>query len=246
MKRLAVFVVLAAAGLSSVITVAQAGDAGTAHLPDLVTLPPSELRLETNRQAGTKTLRFSNAVANLGRGRLEVRPVNNPANGTTVGYQRVYTHDGAGNWSLQSEFPIGTFEFHPSHNHWHFGGFSLYELRNRNLDGSIGRKVLRSSGKVSFCMVDSVPVNVGLEHASPSPGYGTCNQTANQGLSVGWADVYGWSLPGQSIDVSGLPNGTYWLVSTADPENRITEINNHNNRGAVKVTIIGSRLVLPQ
>jgi hypothetical protein len=245
MKPLAVAAGLLLAGLSAVATTARAGDAGTAHLPDLVTQPLTDVRLDYSRAAGTKTLRLTNTVANIGQGRLEVRPVNDAASGTTTGYQRVYTHDGGGAWSLQSQTPIGTFEFHPAHNHWHFGGFALYELRNVNLDGSVGRKALRSSGKVSFCMLDNIELNPGLEHATPAT-YKTCTQTHDQGISVGWADIYGWSLPGQSIDVTGLPNGTYWLVSTADPENRIAETNDYNNRAAVKVRIMGSRLSFPQ
>jgi hypothetical protein len=244
MKRLAVLAGLALAGLAGVTTVAQAGDAGTAHLPDLVTQPPSDIRLVNDKAAGTRTLRFSNVIANLGQGRLEVRPVNDSATGTTTGFQRIYTHNAAGAWSLLSSTPIGTFEFHPAHNHWHFGAFALYELRNVNTDGSIGRRALRNSGKVSFCIIDSILINPNLEHSAPG-AYHTCTQTADQGLSVGWGDIYASYLAGQSIDVTGLPNGTYWLVSTADPENRIQESNNANNAAAVKVTIIGPRIIFP-
>jgi hypothetical protein len=244
MKRivLVLSLALAAAGLSGFATSAQAGDPGTAHLPDLVTRTPSDIRIQRDKATGTKVLRFSNTVANLGRGRLELRPVHDSVTDTTLAYQRVYTHDAAGNWSLQSQFPVGTFQFHETHNHWHYDDFALYELRNVAPDGSVGATVLRSSGKVTFCIIDTVSVDLTLEHASPTRGFTTCNQSDIQGLSVGWADTYGWSLPGQSIDISGLPSGEYWLVSTADPDGLISETNDANNAGAVKIKIRGNRL----
>ncbi len=36
------------------------------------------------------------------------------------------------------------------------------------------------------------------------------------GLSVGWGDMYGYSLPGQYIDITGLTAGRYRLKATAD------------------------------
>jgi len=244
MKRIALVLTLAlvAAALSGFAAAAQAGDPGTAHLPDLVTRPPSDVRIQRDKATGVKVLRFSNTVGNLGSGRLELRPVHNAITGTTDAYQRVYTHDAAGNWSLQTEFPVGTFQFHESHNHWHFDDFALYELRNVAADGSIGSTVLRSSGKVTFCIIDTVAIDLSLQHASPTRGYASCNQNDIQGLSVGWADTYTWNLPGQSIEISGLPSGDYWLVSTADPDGLISETNDANNSGAVKITIRGNRL----
>src|SRR6266545_5129327 len=52
-------------------------DAGTTHYPDLQTLPPSDVTIETDATTGRKLLRFSNTIANEGKGRLEVVPVNN-------------------------------------------------------------------------------------------------------------------------------------------------------------------------
>jgi hypothetical protein len=243
MKWLAVPTGLLLVGISAIASAADAGDAGTAHLPDLITLPITDISIQYDKAAGIKELRLSNTVANIGNGRLELRPEHNPMTHITTAFQRVYTHNAGGTWSLQSEFPVGTFEFHPTHGHWHFGGLALYELRNQNLDGSIGRKVLRSSDKVSFCMVDTEPVNSGLEHSGPA-SYLSCNQAALQGVSVGWGDRYVSTLPGQAIDIAGLPNGTYWLTSTTDPDNVLSETNDANNRTAVKVTIIGNRVVV--
>jgi hypothetical protein len=241
--RLLVALVVFAAAAASVATVAQAGDPGTPHYPDLIPLTPSNLRIVSGKATGQKLLRFSNTVTNQGEGPFELRPENNPGNGTTTAYQRIYTHNSCVPqpcaWSLQSEFPVGTFEFHPAHNHWHFGGFALYQLRNVAPGGGIGRRVLASSDKISFCMVDTLPVNDGLPHYSGAT-YLSCQQGSTQGISVGWGDVYGSTLPGQSLDITRVPTGTYWLVSTADPDNLIAETNNANNVSAVLVNIRGS------
>src|SRR5207253_9824049 len=74
------------------------GPAGTPHYPDLVTLPPFDIGIEYDSGTGKKLLRFSNAVANLGEGPLDVVPVNNATTGTTEAYQRLYSHDTNGNW----------------------------------------------------------------------------------------------------------------------------------------------------
>ena len=67
-------------------------------------------------------------------------------------------------------------------------------------------------------------------------GYGTCSY-GRQGLSVGWADVYDHYLPGQSIDISGMPDGIYALISTADPYNLIQESDETNNAAVVYLEI---------
>jgi len=230
--------VLAAAALAGV---AQAGDADTPHYPDLRTLPPTDVKLQRDRQAGVRRIVLSNTVANLGDGRLELRPVNNAATGTTDAYQRIYAHDSGGNWYLHGEELAGTFVFHPTHGHTHFEDFALYELWTIAPGGGPGT-LLRSSEKVSFCIIDVGLVDDTLEHASGRT-YSSCGQTAIQGLSVGWSDTYTWSLAGQSIDVTGVRNGTYWLVSTADPADHVNEgggSNETNNSAAVKVQIKGN------
>ena len=214
---------------------------GEVHYPDLVTLPPSEVRLQNS--AGRRYLRFSNVIANLGRGRLEVFAEHNAATGMTDAFQQLYTHDSSGNWIPTATRHVGTFEFHSTHDHWHLEGFARYELRDVAPDGSIGGTILSLSAKVSFCLLDSVAANLNLEHAEPRT-FTQCGVDIPQGISVGWADVYRWNLPGQSLDITGLSNGTYWLVSTADPFDLLAEGGGAaeiNNTGAVKINIKGGK-----
>ena len=246
MRRLVLAIAIAAL-LATAVGAAQAGDADIAHYPDLRTLAPSDIKVQRDRATGAKSLRLSNTVANLGDGRLELRSANDPATGRTQAYQRLYSHDGDGNWYLSSETLVGSFSFHPLHNHWHFEDFAVYELREVAGDGGFGALV-RSTEKVTFCIIDTELVDASLEHAT-GPTYSSCGPGATQGLSVGWGDKYTWNLAGQSIDITGVPNGVYWLVSTADPEDLIDEgggAGETNNTAAAKIRLRGNGVrVLP-
>ena len=67
------------------------------------------------------------------------------------------------------------------------------------------------------------------------PKYTDCN--ANQGISVGWADVYGFGLDGQWIDITGLAAGDYVLEAEVNPEQLFEEVDYTNNSAAISVTI---------
>lgn len=175
---------------------------GEDHLPNLRTRRPLGMRI--THEQGAALLRFTNTVANVGDGPLELRPVNDGE--TTTAYQRIFTHDASLDWELKSEREVGTFVFHPQHNHWHFEAFAEYQLREVGPNGEVGEVLREAEDKVSFCVADSLAVNKGLAHFSSTSAYGTaCNQNAIQGISVGWADRYGWRLYGQWIDISGSP-----------------------------------------
>ena len=58
-----------------------------------------------------------------------------------------------------------------------------------------------------------------------------------QGISVGWADVYDKGLDGQTIDITGVPTGKYWLSVTADPLNRLVESNENNNTTCIAIDL---------
>ena len=236
MRRAALLVVVGF--VLAAANVAQAGEAGDIHYPDLRTLQPSDLKIQRDRPTGQKLLLFSNTVANLGPGPLELEPVNNAFLGTTEAYQHLYTHDSNGDFSFDSEVLAGKFDFHPAHGHWHFEGFATYELYAVDTNGNPGA-FQRSSEKVSFCIIDTGFVDGTLEHSSGQT-YTSCGQSVTQGLSVGWSDKYSWYLAGQSVNITGLANGDYWLLSTVDPEDLLQEgggATETNNTAAVKIRI---------
>ena len=227
---------------------ANAAPAGTEHLPDLQTLKPSDLAIDTS--GGVKNLRFSNTVVNLGAGHLELRPANPSlfssllgSRGTTRAYQVIYTHNSAGTWSKVREQQIGTFQFHASHNHWHFEKFARYELYNTAADGTRGTSLNRLAEKTTFCIIDTEQVSTTITHAGPQR-YTACGRDSTTGLTVGWGDKYGSNLDGQWVDVKGLADGDYWLVSTADYSGRILETNDANNASEVKFRLTGNSVTI--
>lgn len=244
MKTTAAVVLVASLALAFSNSPAAAHTAGAEHHPDLRTLKPSEMRIA--RTCGfllfncKRHLRFSNTVGNYGHGRLEMRPENNGATGKTKAYQRIYSHGASGRWYLVRESYVGDFAFHTAHNHWHFEGFANYSLITASAaDNAITGSIRRSSQKTTFCVIDTTWLGTTLEHAGGQT-YTRCGQNDMTGLTVGWGDRYGWELAGQEIDLNGVSDGYYWLVSTADFQQRLTETDETNNCSAAKIEIRGT------
>jgi hypothetical protein len=200
-------------------------------LPDLktATYPLYDHYIDSTTIPGRVLLRFSNGVANIGKGRMELR------GGAITGdtqkvYQRIYTTHGT-YYSILA----GTFIYHPTHYHTHFNDFSDYKLREITEASGVGEIIARTE-KVSFCLIDESIYNSNLSGFSSYRRYRSCG-TQVQGISVGWVDVYDSTRDGQWIDVTDVASGTYWLESTADPLNRLKESNEYNNTTRIRVTI---------
>jgi hypothetical protein len=115
------------------------------------------------------------------------------------------------------------FVYSPCHGHYHFGGYALYELLNLN-----GTTVI-TGRKQAFCLED---------YARYDPNAGPAKFTcSNQGISVGWQDIYGSYLDCQWLDITGLPSGKYNLRVSINPEKILSESNYDNNIAMVPVTI---------
>lgn len=216
---------------STALTIFSTGAIAHSMLPDLktATYPLHERSIDRTSQPGKVLLRFSNGVANVGRGRLEIR--GGAVTGTTQKvYQRIFNTHGGYSTRL-----AGTFVYHPEHSHTHFDGFADYKLREVVGSSGVGDIIARSD-KVSFCLIDDVVYSSRVPNYSRYPRYRSCSSTA-QGISPGWVDVYDRRLFGQWIDITEVPSGEYWLESTADPQNRLKESNESNNTARVRVTI---------
>lgn len=92
------------------------------------------------------------------------------------------------------------FEYAACHRHYHIRDFSVYELLN-----PADQSVVVAAHKQGFCFRDNLRYGGG-----GSNGY-VC---FNQGITSGWADVYGKDLDGQWIDITGVPEGDYILRVT--------------------------------
>lgn len=116
------------------------------------------------------------------------------------------------------------FEYHDCHGHFHLHGYASYELRT--LLGAAAA----TGTKQGFCLLDSTQVLAGSQ-----PRRYDC---ADQGLSSGWADLYGRTLNGQWIDVTGVPAGDYVLRVTINAEGNLPEaVDHYPNTAAVSVRL---------
>jgi hypothetical protein len=209
-------------------------------LPDLVVQRPSELYLA---EGGKEIrLRVSNTVANQGTGPLEIEGNKDGVACNLPGkprgrhtLQNIFedTPDDASEGYFDRETEggepddrreAGCSRFHPKHDHWHFDNFARYTLFDEETGARVG-----GSRKVSFCVIDTghpFPELPGSPTDQDGPYYPqdpehpkfpTCSETSVDGLSIGWEDTYGASLPGQGITVTGLRRGAYCLRIETDP-----------------------------
>ena len=197
-------------------------------LPDLLTLPPSDLLLRTNPVDGTRLIRFTNSIMNNGPGRMELWGTRNPETGKVTVKQRIRNRDNSTN-----AITVGEFFFHPEHNHWHFGNFARYEILSLEPDGEL-KTVVAFSNKVSYCLRDDEIANDFISTTRQT--YTSCNQET-QGISVGWVDTYRYHLEGQSIDITSLSNGVYALRSTVNPDENLWELDYGNNSAILYIEI---------
>jgi hypothetical protein len=216
--------------------------ADTSKYPDLRTVIPTHLNLVNAQQK--EFLRFSNGLANTGGGPWALRP--DPPLGTapiTNAIQQIRSNGAeylCGTqpkpsdpcYTVLQENQVSTFEFHPTHNHWHTAQVALFEVRKGSPTGPV---VGGNSVKVGFCLIDAYKLDDNSPNSEKT--FWDC-ETSYQGVSVGWVDQYHHALDGQELELTGIPNATdYYLVSTVDPTGAFLEQSKTNNTEWVKFTL---------
>ncbi len=206
-----------------------------ALLPDLVPMPASELRFQT-QSSGRVLLRFTTTSLNRGAGPLEVRARAAASFDLSQDVdQRIYRADGT-----FFERNAGAFTLHPLHKHFHFDDYGLYTLES--VDDPEGARI---SEKTTSCFVDTKLTERGLPNAPAQRVYQRCD-VGVQGLSVGWVDIYAWNLPGQEFDVTGLSPGRYRIVIQLDPKGLLMESDTTNNTSTFEFDLnVGARTITP-
>ncbi|HJR37734.1 MAG TPA: lysyl oxidase family protein [Nocardioidaceae bacterium] len=192
--------------------------------------------------SGRTVMRITNQVANRGAGPLEfaaddspTQPDCNPAPGATddiIVDQVLYLDDGDGGFERDEDTDFRTRRagcryYHPAHDHYHLDGYAKFELRSEKT----GKRAARGR-KVSFCISDSFPFDLGMLGAPADAYYeitGCEGRESITGTSVGWYDEYIWKISGQEIDVTDVPAGRYCLISEADPGGELREKTTRNN-----------------
>jgi hypothetical protein len=194
--------------------------------PNLTPFAASDLSIVSG--ANGPELRFTTTTWNRGVGPMELIPGDVDSTRTKQKvYQRVYRSDGTSFDNL-----AGTMTYHEQHAHFHLDGYATYTLQPVNAPGGSAR----TSQKTSFCLLDSLLVDGSLPGAPGQRVYSSCTP-AIQGISVGWGDRYGWTLQGQSFNLTGEPDGDYQLFIDVDPQNQLIESNNDDNRSCLLVRL---------
>lgn len=220
---------------------------GTALLPDVGIRTLRQFSIVNT--GGRKLLKFPGVTANVGKGPLEVRGTRSSSTSTDwTATQVVRNSDGT---TIQLPSNVDFYFAGDGHSHWHMRDFDGYQL----FDPS-GHK-LREGEKHGFCFEDNTSYrdwpSTGRNGAPASPVYthetscGVGHPEATSivhGLSVGWSDTYPATLPDQAIDVTGLADGNYRVVVTADQFGGIRESNESNNSASAIVKITGSTVTL--
>lgn len=112
------------------------------------------------------------------------------------------------------------FAFSACHGHYHYKGFAEYELSNAS-------GVVVTGHKQAFCLMDG--------HDWGAPNAGNDYDCSNQGLSMGWEDIYSQALDCQWVDVTGLPHGDYTLTVRVNAEQRLPEWGDGANDASIPV-----------
>ena len=211
-------------------------DPGT--VPDLRVLPA--YGIGTDRQQQRDWLSFAADVWNAGPAPLVVEGFRREDEPLMDAYQ--YFFDDAG--TVVGRARVGGFEYdtRDGHNHWHFRQFARYRL----LDATKTRVVV--SEKEAFCLVPTDPIDLLVAGAAWRPDLealgsacgGPSSIWIRETLPAGWGDTYHQGLPGQSFDITALPNGTYFIEVRANPGHRLYERRDDNDVSYRKVILGGS------
>jgi hypothetical protein len=206
--------------------------------PDLhVLMPTSDISIM--HKNGLKLLEFTHITEDAGAGPLEMRPVYNATTGISQAYQALYTMTSPGVWQYVESLPIvGPMIWTPpSDYNFPLDKFWLYGL---NAEGGPGA-IVSASPKDLFCMTSDVYVGgvPNTPNENQYPGGACAEPEGRLGLTVGWGDQYEATDGGEGIDITSLPNGTYWLRGEVDPDHYLRESNTSNNITDTKLQIEG-------
>lgn len=211
----------------------------TGPRPDLRALPAWGISLSQEAD-GKSYVNFGATVWNAGTSPLLVDGFRRSGTELMDAYQ--YFFDAKGN-QVGSQ-PAGTMEWddREGHKHWHFTDFAQYNL----LDSS--QTLAVRSGKEAFCLANTDAVDYTIPGAkwrpdntdlSTSCGANTV-VAVREVLDVGNGDTYTQERPGQSFEITDLPNGTYYIQVLANPAKKLAELSTGNNSALRQIVLGGT------
>ena len=226
-----------------VAAVASSRGAPALLLPDLVQAPPTDVSI---RVSGDRVLLgFASAVANAGAGPLTIRASRQSRSAPAMRAVQVIGRAGGGTALRRPGAGVVRYTKSPTHEHWHLLGFDRYTLRRAG-----SRQVVVADRKTGFCLGDRYPLAGRPLPARPAlPSYRTtaCGLgrpdllQVTEGISVGYGDDYDAYLEGQSLDITGVPDGAYELVHRVNADGRLLEQRMSNNASCLGIVLARPR-----
>ncbi len=207
-------------------------------LPDIEALPAWGMNVQT-RNSGRSFLNFGATAWNAGPGILMVEGFRDPQSTTMDAYQ--YFYEGG---EVVGKVDAGELEYddRDMHDHWHFRDFAAYSLLDEN------KVKVVDSGKEAFCLAPTDPIDLTVEGAEWRPWLTDLSTACGEQdslwirevLQTGWGDTYAQYRPGQSFEITDLPNGKYFVKVLANPGNVLLEGSTDNNVALRKIWLRGS------
>lgn len=217
----------ASAPAPSWLTAGAAPPAGAPHVPaalrpDLRALPAWGITIAESRQADGKPqdlLQFAATVWNAGPVPLEIAGFRAPGSAVMKAYQYFRTPAG----TLAGYAPVGILDYDSGsgHHHWHYHDLAVYQLLSAN------RKTVLVSQKTGFCLANSDVIDYTMPGAQWQPGTPSLSaacgsarpdaHSAAMSLGVGSGDTYVQTIAGQSFNITGFPDGTYYIEIAINP-----------------------------
>jgi hypothetical protein len=157
--------------------------------------------------------------------------------------QRIYRKEG--NTMTSWVRWAGSMTYHPNHGHSHFDEWGVYTLRVQTADPNpLNWPIIGSGAKLGFCLMDygtcsfynghcrddnNNTITNGLPNNGLGGGNYNCSPT-QQGISVGYTDIYYQYLDGMYITIPpGTCNGDYAVVVEVDPNHFLMETRYDDN-----------------
>lgn len=165
--------------------------------------------------------------------------------------QRIY-HKSNGVITYYDTLTQGRMSNHPTHGHVHVNNWSEFTLRSFDPNDPDARNwpIIARGSKISFCLInlgdctsnngwcrDSANNIVTMDSIPNAPFGRVSGCGTEQGIYTGMLDIYSSGLPDMHIDLTGVCNGNYYIVSETDPDNNFLETNDNNNWVAVPITL---------
>ena len=203
-------------------------------LPDVAAKKLGEVFVtSTTSTIPERELRFESVIMNVGDGPIEIHALNDASMFVTDVSQHVYRTDGT-----FMEKIVGTFIYHEGHEHWHVDNYTNFDLYTYGAGGVLKDKVA-STGKMSFCLYDATPVEIGFPRAPTKAVYQRDCLNKFQGISPGWEDTYTARVIAQRMSLTNISDGRYAFVAHIDPMGQFMDKDPSNNKAITYLEIKG-------